>query len=113
MRGREREREGGREREGERERQTDRETETDRESSGLSQSVRFFPHLFCFMQWALCSEGEMAQKRTHYHFYTQFPLLLKATATVHPKRYSFTAQSTKQMERKKLAAFTQNTAEYS
>lgn len=37
-------------------------------SSGLSQSVRaffllLFPHLFCFMEWVLCSGGEMAQKR--------------------------------------------------
>ena len=54
---REREREGGRgrEKEGERER-----------TSGLSQSEIFF-HLFCFMKWALCSEGEMAQKRTDYY----------------------------------------------
>ena len=31
----------------------------------------FFSH-FCFMWWALCSEGEMAQKRTHYYHYSYY-----------------------------------------
>ena len=32
--------------------------------------VFFFFNLFCFMEWALRSEGfEMAQKRTHFYFY--------------------------------------------
>ena len=55
--------ERGKESEGERRRERER-------TSGLLQKCErfcFVFHLFCFMQWALCSEGEMAQKRTHFY----------------------------------------------
>ena len=41
-------------------------------TSGLSQSVRVcycFVFSTCFVLWALCSKGEMAQKRTHNYYY--------------------------------------------